>query len=490
MVLKPKRQLWVPSKPAIIVPRRRPIPVVRPPIIPARRIFPITSAVSFGTSGNLTPLSGAGGTTLSASINIGTLTNGALLVYLTGNTTLAANITAFTYAGASITGKLIASGGPSSGAGTNLLYGVVAPANGSNTLSVTVNTTDNLGIGWWSFNGVDQTGGTTTFYNGVYSAGTGAQTSRNPSQATNNGDATVFGWQGGVGFSGTQTPVADWTFIPNFQNEGQHQLSTSSSDSYLATISSSDQLDYVATSIKAVAAGAVVEEDNSRIPNRYWQGWTPNASLIRGTAQDFSSPGVETNPHWRPWTRPAQWNPLAALQQNAAVDVPPVITPDTPPPFRPSSWPLQWNRDWRLFRTTAQDFSSFGVETNPHWINRPWPVQWAPLSLLRATPNDAPAPVTPETNTFFTPRTFPLQWLLQPSLRQTTAQDFSFVGVATSVHLIPRQWPLQWSLQASLMRGTAQDFSTTPPATNPVYARYGAAHGIGMLSAIPGEIPS
>lgn len=276
--------------------------------------------------------------------------------------------------------------------------------------------------------------------------------------------------------------------------------------------------------IVAAAAGAVVEEDNSKIPSRYWQGWTPNASLLRNTAQDFSSPGVETNPHWRPWTQPPQWNPLAALRQNAAVDVPPVVTPDTPPSFKPSSWPLQWSRDWRLFRTTAQDFSSFGVETNPHWIGRIWPVQWAPLSLLRATPNDAPAPippdtpphwqskpwpiqwnlllalrqtpaddvppVTPETNTFFTPRTFPLQWLLQPSLRQTTAQDFSFLGIATSVHLIPRTWPLQWSLQASLMRGTAQDFSTTPPATNPVYARYGAAHGIGMLSAIPGEIPS
>lgn len=217
--------------------------------------------------------------------------------------------------------------------------------------------------------------------------------------------------------------------------------------------------------------------------------WICNPRLLQNTAQDFSSSAVETNPHWTGKTFPAQWTQLPALRMNAATDVPVVVTLDTPPPFVSRTLPAQWVLNPILLMNAAQDFLTV-VEANPHYVPFQIATDWAVESFaMRGGAVDAPT-LTVETNTFFIPRTWPIQWVLTQLLKQNTAQDFSSSAPETNTFFIPRTWPPQWNLQASLMRGTAQDFSSLPPATNPVYARYGAAHGMGMLSAIPGEIPS
>jgi len=243
----------------------------------------------------------------------------------------------------------------------------------------------------------------------------------------------------------------------------------------------------VAMEIQAAAAGVV--ENYAFFKGRTFPSqWNLNAALLRGVAQDTSSFGIETNPHWRGRTWAPQWSLLRALMQNSDPNAP-LAQPETNTFFIPRAWPLQW-KPLPLGRTTAQDFSSFGVETNPHWAGRAWPAIWQPLAALGRVPAiDVPF-VQPDTPAYFTLRVWPLQWNINKAIRQVTAQDFSAFGVETNVQFISRTWPAQWNLQASLMRGAPQDFSTLPPATQPVYARYGASHGIGALSAIPGEIPS
>jgi hypothetical protein len=270
------------------------------------------------------------------------------------------------------------------------------------------------------------------------------------------------------------------------------------------------------------SAGAAVVAGPAHFRGRTFPSqWRPNRSLFQGAAQDQSSFGVETNPHWRGRTWAPQWKPLPALTRNSDPNAP-FAQPETNTFFVPKTWPVQW-KPWPQGKTTAQDFSSFGVETNPHWQGRVWSAIWTLMPLTRSVPTDVPfvPPDTPtyfqarlwpvawtplgvlarlpavdvllaqsDAPTYFTPRQLPFIWNLNRALGQNTAQDFSSSSVETNVQFTPRSWPLQWALQASLMRGAAQDFSTLPPVSQPVYARYGASHGIGALSAIPGEIPS
>lgn len=175
---------------------------------------------------------------------------------------------------------------------------------------------------------------------------------------------------------------------------------------------------------------------------------------------------IETDTYSPPLRQfPQRWNVLRALTRNSDTNQAP---PDTPKHFVPLTWPMLWT-PMPLGRTTAQDFSSSAVETNPHWIGHTYPPQWHPEAALRLNPAvDVPF-VLIDTPTYSIPRTYPPQWVLNQSLMRGTAQDFSTSAVETNVYFIPRTWPVQWQLQASLMRGTPQDFSSTAPVVTGVH---------------------
>lgn len=221
-------------------------------------------SVSFGTAG----VSAASGsvTTFSATFNIGTLTNGALIgAALTSN--VPETITAFSWNTVSMLPLLTANGSASSL--SVALFGLTAPASGSHSMSVTVSTAaEVMALGFLSFNGADQTGGTTTFYNANNSLGSGADTSRTVSQSTHSGDATVAVW--GLGLNiGSETPSFDWNINNPFNAIGQHILSTGSSDSYTASLSpGTDEIDFYGVSIKAFVAAA----GNPALSNRLMMG--------------------------------------------------------------------------------------------------------------------------------------------------------------------------------------------------------------------------
>jgi hypothetical protein len=242
----------------------------------------------------------------------------------------------------------------------------------------------------------------------------------------------------------------------------------------------------------AVPASGVVENKAEYRARSFPFNWFPRLRNLTNYAQDQSSFGVETNPHWRGRAFPPQWSPLRALVQKSDPNTPPQLAN---PHWIGLPWPIQW-KPMPLGRTTAQDFSSFGVETNPHWRGRPWPFIWQLMPLGRSVPTDVPF-TPPDVPVYFQPRTWPLQWKplaalnqvpatdvppfqadtpayfllrtwpilwqLNRALGQTTANDLSSTGVETNVQFTPRTWASQWNLQASLLRGTPQDFSSTAP---------------------------
>jgi len=294
------------------------------------------------------------------------------------------------------------------------------------------------------------------------------------------------------------------------------QIQTSSGAD-VGTFSPANLVTYIAgiAMFKAAAGAAVVEGPPQFKGRAFPSQWNPNRQLLRNAAQDQSSFGVETNPHWRGRTWAPQWSPLRALMRNSDPNAP-FAQPETNTFFSPRTFPVQW-KPLPLARTTAQDFSSFGVETNPHWTGRAWPAQWN-LTLRQSPAVDVPA-VTPDNPTYFTLRTWPvvwtplaalnrlpaadvpfvavdapvyfllrtwpLQWQLNRALGQNTANDFNSSAVETNQFFQPRTWATRWDLQASLMRGAAQDFSsaapiiTSLPQSNP----FSAMHNFGRLGS-------
>lgn len=228
----------------------------------------------------------------------------------------------------------------------------------------------------------------------------------------------------------TGTAGSGFTAIQNGNFQLVEYEAQASSGTFSAGTTGNTGVDGILDALVGASAVVVEAETYSPPPRTYPQLWNPNKQLYRSTAQDFSSLGVETNPHWRGLAYPLQWTPTRFNLQN-----------------------------------TAEDFSSFGVETNPHWVGKTQSIQWTPLQgLMRNSDPNAPAQaIQPETNTYFVPRQFPLQWRVQPDLMRNAAQDFSSLGVSTSVHYTPRTWPFQWIVQQSLMRVTPQDFSSTAP---------------------------
>src|SRR6266436_7853395 len=185
---------------------------------------------------------------------------------------------------------------------------------------------------------------------------------------------------------------------------------------------------------KPFAATGTIDVPSSYPSRSFPRQWNLSAALFRGAAQDTSSFGVETNPHWRGRTWAAQWSPLRALMQNSDPNAP-FAQPETNTFFIPRMRPTAWN-PLPLARTTAQDFSSFGVETNPHWRGRVWPVVWTPAVPNPVPAVDVPAPPAVETNTYFIPRTWSVQWTLTAGLLRGTPQDLSTVVVVTQAQYI------------------------------------------------------
>ncbi|HEX8838261.1 MAG TPA: hypothetical protein VF748_15065 [Candidatus Acidoferrum sp.] len=354
--------------------------------------------------------------------------------------------------------------------------------------------------------------------------GTGTSVTSGSITTTVNGDL-IFAGTFGTSFT-TLSVGSGFTVVENdnanFGAEFQTQTSSGAINPSFTNTNAGSQWSANGFALKQVSSTVVETDTYSPPPRTYQPPWNVNKQLYRTTAQDFSSPGVETNPHWRGRTYPLQWNPLQALWRNFDTSTPTAQLSD-PVHFVPRTWPVPWT-PMPFGRTTAQDFSSFGVETNPHWLAKSWPLQWNLQQSLMRGVNDFPTVTQIETNTHIIPKTWPIAWNISRGLMFTTAQDFSSFGVETNPHwrgypwpiawlplpalnrmpavdvppsqpetntfFKPFTWPAQWNLQASLLRGTPQDFSTLPPTSQAVYARYGAAHGVGMLSAIPGEIPS
>src|SRR5258708_1993093 len=223
-----------------------------------------------------------------------------------------------------------------------------------------------------------------------------------------------------------------------------------------STTGGGDNFAVIIIAVKPAAGAAVVEQPPSFNSRTFPFQWNLNRRLLSNTAQDQSSFGVETNPHWRGRTWALQCSPLRALMQNSDPNAP-FAQPETNTFFNPRTWLIQW-KPLPLGRITAQDFISSSPETNPHWRGQAWP----------------------------------LQWCVQQSLWQTAAADVSVQVGETNPQcwVQPHVWPLRWNFHISLLLSIPQDFSSLPPVSQPVYARFGASHGIVALSAIPGYITS
>jgi len=133
--------------------------------------------------------------------------------------------------------------------------------------------------------------------------------------------------------------------------------------------------------------------------------------------------------------------------------------------FKSRTFPVKWNLNAALFRTSAQATSSFGVETNPHWVGKPQPPQWnISKGLYRNPATDVPFVVT-DTPVYFIQRPYPVQWSVNKALWQITAQDFSSFGVETNPHWLGKPWPPAWNL--TLRQNPSTDVPISVVETNP-----------------------
>lgn len=222
-------------------------------------------SVSFVTSGKSATVGAA--STFSATFNIGTCdtvvfsveTDGAAQVTFSAATWNAVNL--FHVSGATSTAN--------AGSGQLDWFALQAPANGSHTVSVTLTSGTSAWciIGFQSFNNGDQTGGATSFNNGVAKNGGGADLTLSQAVGSANGDASVFCWVCGLAVS-SESPTADWTDSTSGAaggSAGQHTLSTSASDSYSVTLGSADQINGAGFHIKAAAAGVAQAQAQPRL---------------------------------------------------------------------------------------------------------------------------------------------------------------------------------------------------------------------------------
>ncbi len=375
------------------------------------------------------------------------------------------------------------------------------PATGNHSLTASWTTASDAVLSGIAFNGVDQTSDTVSFPNATSATGNTATSTVTVTTQTNNAVVAVHG-NGGASFASVDnTQLFLDNTAPHFLSAGNYKVTSGSASVTLTgTLGSAQQ--WVSGGIDALAAtaggGAVVAKQNFKVnkfktplrsmgPNAGLfqvrafpisvsadtlasyvsrpfspQQWNLNQPLLRGTAQDFSSSAVETNPHWRGSQWPAQWNTNRALQRATAQDFNSSAV-ETNPHWIGEYLPPQWSLNRALRLNTAQDFSSSAVETNPHWTGKPWPFFWNLLEALWQTPATDVLAIT-DTPPPFVSRTWPLQWAVNFSLKQNTAQDFSSSAVETNTHWLGKLRLPLWGPQASLLQNAAID---VPPVILP-----------------------
>jgi hypothetical protein len=249
----PLQKLWIPPRPAVIVPSRRRLPDARRRIIPARSAVSLSntgsegsSAVS-GTSFNYTGLTISAGLTNSAAVF------GVILAALVTQPT---GVTA-TWNGVSCT--LLRS---DTNNGVSLIFGLKSPASGANTFAISWTNTADIMVAGVSFSGVDQT---TPFQNANGASGSSA--SFPVSITTASGNYTVGVGLGGSGTGLTSSPGTNQTVFFDTTTlagpvgvEGGVSInsSTSTSTTYTFTNSPADFAAISGVDVKAAAGGAAV----------------------------------------------------------------------------------------------------------------------------------------------------------------------------------------------------------------------------------------
>lgn len=218
-------------------------------------------SVSFVSSGEGSQTTSS--TSFTQSFNIGTpASNGALVIKLMVSSGTASSL-AVTWAGTTMFNIASTTIADTNQSVTFTLFGLINPTAGTNNAAATWVTSAEASMGFFSFAGADQAANSTTFINGTTVNVGGNHTSQSGSVTTVSGNATCFIWQFGqdpTGVSGN-TPTPDWistglgASVGDY-SEGQHTLSTTTSDSYSGAQTVADFLKGCGCSIKASAGGA------------------------------------------------------------------------------------------------------------------------------------------------------------------------------------------------------------------------------------------
>lgn len=164
-------------------------------------------------------------------------------------------ISTMTWNGVSCT-KIIGAN-TSGAAGRAELWGIVNPASGNQTLSITLSASDTVAIAGVSFSGVDQTGGVTTFPNSASLQTTGTNPSLSVTSATGNFTAGALTTNSASISSTTQTQVYVDTGFPNGSGAASIATGAASVAHGYVVGSTTDPEIIVVTDIKA-AGGADV----------------------------------------------------------------------------------------------------------------------------------------------------------------------------------------------------------------------------------------
>lgn len=217
-------------------------------------------AVSFVSSGVTDTISTNSPFSTSA-FNIGTLTNGALVVWVFLGSASAPSSISATWNSVSML-QVPSTATASANTGYVTMFGLINPANGGNTLSVTFAGFSGVSgmLGFFSFSGSDQSANSTTFINGVSFQSSSTNTTFTQAVTTANGNATCFGWGSAQTLTAAScTPALDWhdNNIANIglDGGGQHTLSSTSSDSYKMVQGATDNAEGCGCSILASAGG-------------------------------------------------------------------------------------------------------------------------------------------------------------------------------------------------------------------------------------------
>lgn len=231
-------------------------------------------SVSLVSTGLVTNSTATVSSPQSFTVNIGTLTNGGLAVGCGINDGGGA------VSGVSVTWNSVSmlqvSGSDNNGSGFDYsMFGLINPANGSNTLTVTWTGGPNtLSIGFWSFSGVDQGATSTSFIHGNNVQGTPINTD-SLTITTASGNATVVGWGNGSALTSSTPSSGSADFSDETQLSttgvgvwGFHQLSTGTSDSYTINITSADFIIGTGCSVKALNTGFVADNYHRRYTHR------------------------------------------------------------------------------------------------------------------------------------------------------------------------------------------------------------------------------